>query len=282
MPRPWSLEEDTLLKSLMQKHNGQNWKEVAEELPGRTGVQCLHRWISVLHPGRVTGPWSKTEDDVVLKLVQQHGPQKWDLIAEFVPGRNGKQCRERWYTHLDPARSSAPVAVHSAPVPAALHTVVHRAVPAVQEQVEKEAAEMDRAKAARLEATAAQHDLSATSSAIATSTAHDLSAISTAIATSTAELEEAERNFQEVLERVEKEAAEMDLRRESFTPAEEALIINAHRVLGTKWAKIAAFLPGRSDNAIKNQHSSLQTRYQPSHPISSLLFPLANHPEYCA
>ncbi len=29
------------------------------------------------------------------RLVAQHGPQKWTMIAEHLPGRIGKQCRER-------------------------------------------------------------------------------------------------------------------------------------------------------------------------------------------
>ncbi|CAM9137546.1 unnamed protein product, partial [Discosporangium mesarthrocarpum] len=28
---------------------------------------------------------------------------KWREVAELLPGRIGKQCRERWFNHLDPA-----------------------------------------------------------------------------------------------------------------------------------------------------------------------------------
>ena len=27
---------------------------------------------------------------------------KWSVIATHLPGRIGKQCRERWFNHLDP------------------------------------------------------------------------------------------------------------------------------------------------------------------------------------
>lgn len=27
---------------------------------------------------------------------------KWKEIATYITGRNGKQCRERWYNHLRP------------------------------------------------------------------------------------------------------------------------------------------------------------------------------------
>ena len=35
------------------------------------------------------------EDDKVRELVTLHGPKKWSLIASNLPGRIGKQCRER-------------------------------------------------------------------------------------------------------------------------------------------------------------------------------------------
>ena len=49
------------------------------------------------------GPWSTEEDDLIIKLVQRLGPQKWSNIAKHLPGRIGKQCRERWHNHLNPS-----------------------------------------------------------------------------------------------------------------------------------------------------------------------------------
>jgi len=37
-----------------------------------------------------------------MELVLKHGPQKWTFIADHLPGRIGKQCRERWHNHLNP------------------------------------------------------------------------------------------------------------------------------------------------------------------------------------
>ena len=69
-----------------------------------TDVQCLHRWNKVLKPGLKKGPWTAPEDAVVTTLVQTHGigKIKWSQVAEKLPGRIGKQCRERWFNHLDP------------------------------------------------------------------------------------------------------------------------------------------------------------------------------------
>jgi len=98
----WTEQEDSLLITAVHKHQARNWKLIAESLPGRTDIQCLHRWQKVLDPKLVKGPWTEVEDDIVIKLVAQQGAQKWTLIAEHLPGRIGKQCRERWHNHLNP------------------------------------------------------------------------------------------------------------------------------------------------------------------------------------
>ena len=49
----------------------------------------------------VKGPWLPEEDELLRKLVGEIGPKRWALIASNIPGRAGKQCRERWLNHLD-------------------------------------------------------------------------------------------------------------------------------------------------------------------------------------
>lgn len=70
----WTKDEDHVLGNAVSKHGGRNWKKIAEALPGRTDVQCLHRWQKVLNPSLVKGPWTEEEDLLVLQLVQLHGP----------------------------------------------------------------------------------------------------------------------------------------------------------------------------------------------------------------
>lgn len=98
----WSEDEDEVLKRAVKDYGGKNWKKIASRLVGRTDVQCLHRWQKVLRPGLVKGPWTPEEDGIVVNLVKLHGTKKWSHVARQLNGRLGKQCRERWYNHLDP------------------------------------------------------------------------------------------------------------------------------------------------------------------------------------
>jgi hypothetical protein len=98
----WSEEEDEILRCAVQEFGGKNWKKIASHLRARSDVQCLHRWQKVLRPGLVKGAWTTEEDDAVVRLVRIHGTKKWSHISRELKGRLGKQCRERWYNHLDP------------------------------------------------------------------------------------------------------------------------------------------------------------------------------------
>jgi transcription factor MYB, plant len=96
------------LKQAVKIHEHKNWKRVAEHLPGKTEVQCLHRWTKVLDPDLTKGPWSEEEDGKVRQLVAVYGAKKWSKIAAELPGRIGKQCRERWHNHLNPDINKKP------------------------------------------------------------------------------------------------------------------------------------------------------------------------------
>ena len=109
----WSAEEDAALRAVVHELGGKNWKKISEIAfnCSRTDVQCLHRWQKVLRPGLHKGPWSKEEDVTVLDMVQRCGgvdKVKWSVIAAELPGRLGKQVRERWYNHLDPDLNKTP------------------------------------------------------------------------------------------------------------------------------------------------------------------------------
>ncbi|XVE53715.1 hypothetical protein DITRI_Ditri03aG0024800 [Diplodiscus trichospermus] len=167
----WTAEEDEILCKAVQRFKGKNWKKIAECFKDRTDVQCLHRWQKVLNPELVKGPWSKEEDELIIELVNKFGPKKWSTIAQHLPGRIGKQCRERWHNHLNPA-----------------------------------------------------------------------------------------------------------INKEAWTQEEELALIRAHQIFGNRWAELTKFLPGRTDNAIKNHWNSSVKKKLDSYMASGLLdqfqFPL--------
>jgi hypothetical protein len=104
----------------------------------------------------VKGSWTREEDETIVRFVQENGVKDWIRLATLLPGRLGKQCRERWRNHLDP-----------------------------------------------------------------------------------------------------------DMNRDPWTEEEDQLLIHWHTQVGSKWVKIAEFLPGRTDNAIKNRwNSTLSKRIQ--------------------
>ncbi|CAI5729870.1 unnamed protein product [Peronospora destructor] len=102
VPKRWTSDEDDKLREAVERHGERNWKSIAEEVPGRNHTQCLQRWTKVLAPGLVKGHWRPDEDELLKELVAE-GRKNWGQVATRIPGRTSKQCRERWYNHLDPS-----------------------------------------------------------------------------------------------------------------------------------------------------------------------------------
>ena len=82
-------------------------------MPNKTEIRCFKRWIYLKKGGSSdvesisdvpvsSNQWCKEEDDLLQIKVDQFGTQNWVIIARFLPGRLGRQCRERWHNVLDP------------------------------------------------------------------------------------------------------------------------------------------------------------------------------------
>lgn len=155
----WSTEDDEKLTQLVNTGDPLDWGAIAQEFPTKTQQQVMERWNKVINPALTKGSWTGQEDQIIMQFVAQYGKKSWSKLAEKLPGRIGKQCRERWINHLDPDMSHGP-----------------------------------------------------------------------------------------------------------FTPEEDKLIIELHQEHGNKWAKIAACMPRRTCNAIKNRWNSTLVKLAPYEP----------------
>jgi hypothetical protein len=63
----WTEEEDEKLRKAVAEYSGKNWKKIAEQIPERSDVQCLHRWQKVLRPGLVKGPWTPEVNKILFQ-----------------------------------------------------------------------------------------------------------------------------------------------------------------------------------------------------------------------
>lgn len=86
---------------------GPRWRKIGEftpymaliaamRIPGRTDEQVAKRWKDVLAPDlKLEAPWTDEEDALLLDLYGRLGP-KWTLMSDYVEGRNGIACRNRF------------------------------------------------------------------------------------------------------------------------------------------------------------------------------------------
>lgn len=101
-PQRWSKEDDELIRKHGDESDGTNFEQLLERFPGRTEKQIRERYDKIVKSFMSKGPWTEDEDQKVVELVEIHGAKKWSVIASHLPGRIGKQCRERWHNHLNP------------------------------------------------------------------------------------------------------------------------------------------------------------------------------------
>ncbi|KAK8885456.1 hypothetical protein M9Y10_040904 [Tritrichomonas musculus] len=107
--KKWTPEEDALLRKIAsERETSINWKAAENQFPGKTSQQIFERWTKVLDPGLLKGSWTRQEDEVIINFVHTYGCKSWTKLASLLPGRIGKQCRERWLNHLNPELNRGP------------------------------------------------------------------------------------------------------------------------------------------------------------------------------
>mmetsp|Transcript_13012 Transcript_13012/g.28156 ORF Transcript_13012/g.28156 Transcript_13012/m.28156 type:complete len:699 (+) Transcript_13012:286-2382(+) len=100
---------------LLEKVRDTDWARVARIVGNdRSSAECMKRYNKIAgvrgteRAVAIKGTWSEEEDRKIIEMVQAHGAKRWSQIAAELPGRIGKQCRERWHNHLNPEISREP------------------------------------------------------------------------------------------------------------------------------------------------------------------------------
>lgn len=60
-------------------------------------------------PAHRRGPWVPEEDQLLLQLVREQGPNNWVRISQHMHYRSPKQCRERFHQNLKPSLNREPI-----------------------------------------------------------------------------------------------------------------------------------------------------------------------------
>jgi hypothetical protein len=108
MKRHWTADEDALLTHLVSIH-GKQWGAIASQMPRRSASQVSARWEKCLDPHLTKGPFTEHEDRVIADHVAHHGARNWPVVSALLDNqRSPKQCRERWFNHLDASVSRIP------------------------------------------------------------------------------------------------------------------------------------------------------------------------------
>ena len=96
-------KDNLKLKKKGAKNGGTVDTSVMElDMKHRNAEDCYSYWICHIRSKSVLGNWSKSEDDLLCLLIGQYGAKRWGKLSDWIFGRRGKQCRERWMSRLDP------------------------------------------------------------------------------------------------------------------------------------------------------------------------------------
>lgn len=95
----WTIEEDGVIRDMVQVHGTKHWAQIAKVLLCRSGKQCRERWFNVLDPDIKRDPFSAEEDELILKEKFKEG-SKWASIANKLEGRTDNAIKNRYNSTL--------------------------------------------------------------------------------------------------------------------------------------------------------------------------------------
>ncbi|KAJ3436467.1 transcription factor myb3r-4 [Anaeramoeba flamelloides] len=104
----WDKDQDEKLISLVDLHKEKQWGKISKEFENFDQIDCLLRHRKITNVTTKKGSWNSAEDQLLLRCVERLGNTVWPQVSGLLPGRNPKQCRERWRNQLNPNINRGP------------------------------------------------------------------------------------------------------------------------------------------------------------------------------
>jgi hypothetical protein len=94
----WTTDEEKKLVSAVETLGTTSWARIAVNVQGRNETQCRDKWQNMSKKAAATasGAWTAAEEIKLASAVETFGTTGWAKVAAKVPGRNEKQCRQKW------------------------------------------------------------------------------------------------------------------------------------------------------------------------------------------